>query len=61
MAENDAPKANGPKDLPFDGRCPNCRKDGWTISARGVVAGLNVQPFICDTCGFVALMHAEGQ
>ncbi len=43
----------------YDGRCPNCRKDGWTPAPAAVVAGLTVLPFICDTCGFVALMHGQ--
>jgi len=58
---NEEHPRNTPKDLPFDGRCPNCRKDEWTIAPRAVVAGLNVQPFICKTCGFVALMLAADQ
>lgn len=38
-------------------RCPICRKNTWSAQADGAVAGLDVQPFVCNTCGFVALMH----
>ena len=41
----------------MEGRCPNCRKDEWTAAPQGNVAGLEVRPFICNVCGFVALLH----
>jgi hypothetical protein len=47
----------GPGGILLRARCPICRKNAWTPQADGAVAGLNVRPFVCDTCGFVALMH----
>ena len=47
----------GPGGVLMRARCPICRKNTWTAQTSGAAAGLNVQPFVCDTCGFVALMH----
>jgi predicted RNA-binding Zn-ribbon protein involved in translation (DUF1610 family) len=53
----DPEPADAPRDAPMVGRCPNCRKDEWTAAAPGTVAGLQVRPYICDICGFIALLH----
>ena len=50
----------GPGGILLRARCPICRKNTWTAQAGGAAAGLRVQPFVCDTCGFVALMRDSG-
>ncbi len=61
MQDNEVAGAALPQGAPMEGRCPNCRKDGWTPAPLAVVAGLDVRPFVCDTCGFVALLHGSGK
>ena len=49
-----------PPSILMEGRCPNCRKDKWSAAPAGTVAGLRVRPFICETCGYIALLHDPG-
>lgn len=56
-----ASQANETAEASMEGRCPNCRKDTWTAAPPAVVAGLDVRPFVCDTCGYLALMHGPGK
>jgi len=64
VAEPEGPGGPGGKHM--RARCPICRKNEWAATPTQVVMpqaqsgdggdGLAVQPFVCQTCGFVALM-----
>jgi len=60
----------GPGGKLMRARCPICRKNEWAAAPNPVLmpqmgtdeggSGLAVQPFVCQTCGFVALMSTPG-
>jgi predicted Zn-ribbon and HTH transcriptional regulator len=60
----------GPGDALAKGGCPICKGEDWTSSPlvfmrrTGLLDtgfGLTVKPFVCNNCGYVALMLAHDQ